>query len=356
MASTGPGSTALPPDFLARLPGVPNGYPQKIDLVREVILCLEMNAATYRAASFLDDRILTPGLRGAWFPIARLVDASLQVANAVPLHFIFHTGHVGSTLVSRLLDETGRVLSLREPLPLRTLADVLEDLHRPWSLTSEQRFDELVDLFMRLWSRSYDPNASVVVKATSSSGTLAPAILRRYAASRAIYLNVSAEIYLATLLGGANSAQDLRGHGPARMRRLHARLGIEQPPLHALSPGELAAMSWLVESLSQRDAVQGFAGQVLAVDFDRLLADLNGVLTRVLEHFELPTDPLLLVRLASSPVLRSYSKAPELPFTPEYRQQLLADSRQRHAHEIRKGLEWLQALGKSHADVAGILP
>lgn len=354
MASTGPG-TSLPSDFLVRLPGAPNGYPQKIDLIRELILCLDLNAATYRAASFLDDRILTPSTRGGWIPIARLVDASLQVAQAAPVHFIFHTGHVGSTLVSRLLDETGRVLSLREPLPLRTLAEVLEDLHRPWSLTSEQRFDELLDLFMRLWSRSYDPNGSVVVKATSSAGTLAPAILRRHPASRAIYLNVSAETYLATLLAGANSAQDLRGHGPSRMRRLHASSGIEQPPLHAMSPGELVAMSWLVESLSQRKAVQEFSGQAIAVDFDRLLANLGGTLTAILEHFELPADAALLGRLVNSSALRSYSKAPELPFTPGHRQQLLSDARHRHAHEIRKGLEWLETLGKSYPEIAAVL-
>jgi len=355
MASTGSGSNSLPPDFLARLPGAPNGYPQKIDLIRELILCLDLNAATYRAASFLDDRILTPSTRGGWIPIARLVDASLQVAQAVPVHFIFHTGHVGSTLVSRLLDETGRILSLREPLPLRTLAEVLEDLHRPWSLTSEQRFDELLDLFMRLWSRSYDPNGSVVVKATSSAGTLAPAILRRHPASRAIYLNVSAETYLATLLAGANSAQDLRGHGPSRMRRLHANSGIDQPPLHAMSPGELTAMSWLVESLSQRKAVREFSGQAIAVDFDRLLADLGGALAAILEHFELPAHSALLGRLVNSTALRSYSKAPELPFTPAHRHQLLTDARHRHAHEIRKGLEWLETLGKDYPEIAALL-
>jgi len=232
---------------------------------------------------------------------------------------------------------------------------VLEDLQQPWSLTSEQRFDELVDLFMRLWSRSYDANGSVVVKATSSAGTLAPAILRRHPASRAIYLNVSAETYLATLLAGANSAQDLRGHGPARMRRLHASAGIDHPPLHAMSPGELTAMSWLVESLTQRDAIRGFAGQAIAVDFDRLLTRLADEMKTILDHFELPSDPPLLGRLLHSSALRSYSKAPELPFTPEHRRQLLNDSRQRHAHEIRKGLEWLQALGKTRPDIAALL-
>ena len=47
-------------DLLARLPGSPDIYPQKIDLVLESILLVRFDEAAYRAASFLDDRILRP--------------------------------------------------------------------------------------------------------------------------------------------------------------------------------------------------------------------------------------------------------------------------------------------------------
>ena len=78
-----------------------------------------------------------------------------------------------------------------------------------------------------------------------------PKLLAQSPASRAVYLNLAAEPYLATLLGGANSATDLRGHGPGRMRRLLAGRELPVAPLYALSTGELAALGWLVESLSQ---------------------------------------------------------------------------------------------------------
>ncbi len=91
--------------------------------MRESCLVIELGETAYRAASFLDDRILGPATRGGWLPLDRVLEAARHAADLRPLHFIFHTGHVGSTLVSRLLDETGAVLSLREPLPLRTLAD-----------------------------------------------------------------------------------------------------------------------------------------------------------------------------------------------------------------------------------------
>ena len=105
--------------MLARLSASPDVYPQKIDLNSLMVLLVQFDADAYRRASFLDDRILTPATVGAWAGVDQVSEASRLVRDARPVHFIFHTGHVGSTLVSRLLDETGIVLSLREPLPLQ---------------------------------------------------------------------------------------------------------------------------------------------------------------------------------------------------------------------------------------------
>src|SRR6185503_2414368 len=237
-------------DLKALLPASPDAYPQAVDLVRGLVLIVRMDARAYRAASFLDDRILGPATQGAWMPGPAVTQAARQVIDGKPLHFIFHTGHVGSTLLSRLLDETGGVLGLREPLPLRTLADAYDALGSPESLLAEPQFDSLLDMLLRLWGRGYSSTRAVVVKATSSAGRLAGRLLAASPASRAVYLHLKAEPYLATLLGGANSAIDLRGHGPGRMRRLLAGRNLPAAPLSALSPGELAALGWLVEGLA----------------------------------------------------------------------------------------------------------
>lgn len=342
-------------DLLTRLSGSPDAYPQKIDLNSWMALVVLFDAGTYRSASFLDDRILGPATQGAWLPVARVADTSRVVANPRPLHFIFHTGHVGSTLVSRLLDETGEVLSLREPLPLRTLADTHDVLAQPDSLLSEAQFDLALTMFLRLWRRGYDRTRSVIVKATSSAGRLAGPILSASEGSRAIYMNLRAEPYLATLLAGQNSPTDLRGHGPERMRRLHSRLVAPLAPLHALSIGELAAMSWLAESLTQREAVKRFAGRVFALDFDRFLSDVSDSMRRILGHFELSDDLRYLSEVGRSPVLMRYSKAPEHAYTPAVRAEVLRDSRRHNREEIRKGMAWLERQARSDAAVAEIV-
>jgi hypothetical protein len=348
-------TTAIAEELLARLPGSPDAYPQKLDLNSEKVLLVRLDAAAYRAASFLDDRILAPTTQGAWLRTADVEDASRRVTNGRPVHFIFHTGHVGSTLVSRLLDETGSVLSLREPLPLRTLAEAHDGLGRVDSLISSEQFDLALGTFMRLWSRGYASTRSVVVKATSSAGRLSAPILAGSEGSRAIYMNLRPEPYLATLLAGRNSPIDLRGHGPERMRRLQSRVGTALEPLYRLSIGELAAMSWLAESWTQRDSVTRFAGRVIALDFEAFLANVADCMAQILGHFALPGDAGYLAHIDRSPALTRYSKAPEHGYTPDVRAEVLRESRRQNRAEIRKGLDWLERLARTEAAVAEVV-
>ena len=346
---------SLADDLVARLPASPDAYPQKIDVNSWMVLFIQFDAGAYGLASFLDDRLLGPATKGGWLPVGRVAEAARLVTNARPVHFIFHTGHVGSTLVSRLLDETGEVLSVREPLPLRTLADAYDVLGQPDSLLSNAQFDLILATFMRLWGRGYDATRSVIVKATSSAGRLASPILAAAERSRAIYMNLRAEPYLATLLAGQNSPIDLRGHGAERMRRLQSRIAAPLAPLHTLSIGELAAMSWLAESWTQRDAVQRFAGTVIAVDFDQFLSAVADSMGRILSHFGLPHDARYLSEVGRSPVLTRYSKAPEYAYTPNVRGEVLRDSRSNNSEEIRKGMVWLERCAKSDDAVADIV-
>lgn len=341
--------------LLSGLSASPDIYLQKIDLTREAALLVQLNEGAYRAASFLDDRILTPGLKGGWVNIDRVLLAAQAVRDCKPLHFIFHTGHVGSTLLSRLLDESECVLSLREPLTLRTLADEHDVLGLPESLLSPRSYESLEDALLKFWSRGYQDTHAVVLKATSSACRIAGRSLERCTSARAVYLNLAPEPYLATLLAGPNSRIDLRGHGRVRIRQLQARIATPLPQLHALTPGELAAMSWLAETWNQHDTLARFSARVMTLDFDGLLADLQGEVSRVLAHFGLPIEPSLVTKLACAPVLTRYSKSPDLEYSPELRLEVLRHSRQNNRTQIAAGLRWLEELARSQPAAAQVL-
>jgi hypothetical protein len=306
------------------------------------VLLVQNLESSYREASFLDDRFLSDGRESLWVPAAELYAAAAGIDCARPLHFIFHTGHVGSTLVSRLLDEVTQVLPLREPLPLRTLADRQDGL------------DARSDGWLALWSRGYRHTDAVLLKATSSAGRIAVPILRRRPEIRAVYLNLRVEPYLATLLAGEQSLRDLQGHAPQRQGRVRSRLLETRNLQPVTSVGELAALSWLAESFSQHDALSAFPQRVLRIDFEQFLQDVGRGIGAIVAHFALAADARALQGIYHSPTLARYSKAPQYEYSADLRSAVLAESRRNNATEIARGIAWLETLARRDAGVEAV--
>jgi hypothetical protein len=356
LAYTAPMSQAAPqPQFRDQLLADASLLAQKLDLTSQRALFLRLGQDDYAQASFLDDRILTPKSQGMWVGFSDIAAALAGFAPTQALHFIFHAGHVGSTLVSRLLEGFGGVLGLREPLTLRTLAEAHDVLGRPDSLLGVEQFDALLHQQILLWGRGFAGTRASVVKATSAAARLGPALLRACPTAKALYLHLPLEPYLATLLAGENSPIDLRGHAGERMRRL-ARFGIEAPgPVHAMSLGELAAMAWVVERLTEAALVEAGGARVLALNFERVLAAPEASLRAICAHFELAAPEEFFTQTPQNPVWRRYAKAPEHPYSPHDRAQILAEARAKKAGEIRRGLLWVDALAAGTPSVAGLL-
>ncbi len=340
--------------FRDQLIADPSLYPQKLDPVSQRVLLLRLSPGDYAQASFLDDRILAPTNQVIWVGLEDLSKALLGVAPARPLHFIFHAGHVGSTLLSRLLDGADGVLGLREPLPLRTIAEALDVLNSPESLFSPKQFEALLRDFCLLWARGFPDTSTSIVKATSATARLGPELLRACPTARAVHLHLSIEPYLATLLAGENSPLDLRGHASERMRRL-IRFGVKPPtPVHAMSIGELAAMSWAVERLTERALADAGGERLLSIDFEQLLAAPEPTLRRVCAHLRLNAPEHFFTDTMSNPVWRRYAKAPEHAYSPHDRAQILAQARVEMREEIRRGLAWVDEIERLWGDVPAL--
>ena len=204
-------------------------------------------------------------------------------------------------------------------------------LGKPESLLGCPQFESLLDMLLGLWSRGYESTRTVVVKATSSAGRLAPQLLAAIPGIPRRVPEPGGRALPRDAPRRREFSEDLRGHGPGRMRRLLAGRELPVAPLYALSAGELAALGWLVESLSQAAAQEAAGARLLALDFDALLADVPGGISKVLAHFGLPRDDASIAAIAASAVLRQYSKAPEQPFPPGERAARLAAARRDHA-------------------------
>lgn len=306
---------------------------------------VELSAADYEAASFLDARMERP--------IAGCVSYGelAEAAEGLPVacDYIFHIGHVGSTLIARLLGGHETIFCLREPQALRSFAEA--DLRgAPWEGTE---FEARLKVFLALYSRTWGPGERVLVKATSLVGELAPLMLQASAQARALLMTVRPETYLATILGGPNSRRELQTAAPGRRARLARRL--DALPVPALSEGELAAMSWASEMTALCAAAAAFRERTSWIDFDAFLADPAAGLAACLRALRGSAEPAEVGKLLASGHLTRYSKAPEHAYGPQLRVEVLAQSRAQAAPEIRRGLAWLEAAAKTAPQIAGAL-
>lgn len=304
---------------------------------------VRLDEAGYRAASFLDRRILQAGALQAVCPTASVAAAAASLPPRA--HYIFHTGHVGSTLVSRLVEEHEEFFSVREPAVLGAIA------------TDPSRALGSLDMrgVLGLLARAWRAEQRAVVKATSFVSEIAEPILETSPGSRALLVFSPALAYLRCILGGPNSRIESRALAPSRLARLRCRLGSEAGLPEPRSEGEWIAMSWLCEMACLRQAATRFDPRIAWVDFDAFLSAPAPGLTTMLRALGANPSQDEVERLVSGPVMRRYSKAPEHAYDAALRRMVLESADLEHATEIRRGMQWLAGLTGLHPLVDAVL-
>jgi hypothetical protein len=283
-----------------------------------------------------------------WRQVSAAIDAARLTERCA---FIFHIGHVGSTLLSRLIGEHPGAFALREPVILRTFAHLHgEPEVRPPSWSGGD-VDARLGGCLKLWSRTFDEQQRAVIKATSFASELAAELLSRPAAPAAVLMYVRPESYLATILGGANSRHEAKILTPSRLRRLHRRLGREVWRLETLSEGETLALGWACEMSALAQAARAAGKRALRVDFERFLVQPAAVLFDVSRQLDIDASAAETEAIIAGPHMRHYSKAPEHTYDAALRSEVLNEARATHGAEIRRGLAWLDRAAKEFAPV-----
>jgi hypothetical protein len=340
----------------------PETYPFGFDIGRDRIAFLSLRREQFAEASFLDARVLAPGAErwnAAWPEVAAAISAAGLRERC---GYIFHIGHVGSTLLSRLLGAHPRVFALREPLLLRTFAELrspragagpADGAGGEASARAEPAHEERLSGCLKLLSRTFAPTDLAILKATSFVAEIAAALLERPASPKALLMYVSPQSYLATILGGPNSRQEAKLLLGARVARLRRRAGPEAGPLDAdsSSEGEALALTWACETAALAQAARVAGGRALRLDFDGFLAAPEAHLARVLRHFDLAADAAAVSAILAGPDMGRYSKAPEYAYDAALRRDVLAAARLANGAEIRRGLAWLERMAGNYPPV-----
>lgn len=296
---------------------------QAMDPVARLVRLVRMDEAAYRAASFLDDRMLQPGLDAQLCSLDQATAEADSIAREDAC-WIFHIGHVGSTLISRLLGELESVLSIREPRSLRDLLVAGAD---------EQA--TLARMLRRACSRTFAEGQAALVKATSFVSEQAPMLVSPGRAG--LFLYATPRNYIASILAGENSLKELEALHQPRLERLRRR-GVELTGLES-SQAHQAAAAWACEMTSLEAGADAMPDRrILWADFDAMLADMAGWLGRCASHFGFPASREELETLSSGPLMRRYSKALEYDYSPSLRAELLAEATRHHRADIESAI------------------
>jgi hypothetical protein len=312
---------------------------QALDPATGLVRLIAMDRESYRAASFLDDRMLEQPVDAqivAWPDVEAAVAGDIRT----DARWIFHIGHVGSTLVSRLLGEFEGVLAVREPRLLRDLA-----------LSPPPVRERYLAPTASLMSRTFGEGELACVKATSFVSEIAPQLVPP--GERALFMFSTPRNYLASILAGENSVVELRQLAPSRAQRLATRVTAIGAPGN---DAELAAIAWACEMTALETAADAMSGREIAwADFDEMLAEMPAELARVADFFGFRTDDDRVRAVASGPLVSRYSKALEYDYSPNLRSDLIRGASANHRADIEGALAMLRAAAEKSQVLARAL-
>jgi len=312
---------------------------QALDPAAGMVRLIAMDRESYRAASFLDDRMLQQPVDARIVPWADVVRAMVDEPRT-DARWIFHIGHVGSTLVSRLLGELEGVLAIREPRLLRDLA-----------LSPPEIRERHLAPVPSLMSRTFANDECACVKATSFVSEIAPELVPP--GERALFMFATPRNYIASILAGENSLVELRQLAPSRAQRLPRRVSAIWA---AHNDAELAAIAWACEMTGLEAAAGAMPDRHIEwADFDRMLENMTPALGRVANFFGFDADEARLQAIAAGPLMTRYSKGLEYDYSASLRRELIADAAAANASAIDDALAMLGAAAEKSPMLARTL-
>ncbi|HUO82442.1 MAG TPA: hypothetical protein VM616_06240 [Gammaproteobacteria bacterium] len=322
----------------------PELFLASLDLGADRVRLTPMTAASYARSPFLDRRIERAGRGDLGMSLAQLVEAYRRIAPPRrAAHYLFHIGHCGSTLLSRMLGEVDGVLSLREPPPLLELAQQRRKLQAG---ADDRGWRDAFDLTAHLLSRTFDTRDVSLVKPNSHANNLLTELMTWHPRSRAILLYVDLETYLATMLRPPARRETARAVEESRLADFRQRTADSGLRRNALDDARRAALVWLVQMREFVDVLEspGLSARARPVEFGAFLCAGRTALADVAAFLGRAAEAAALDRAFEPALAGQYSKRPGRAFDAAARAGMLESARRAHAVEIASGMEWAAAI------------
>lgn len=203
--AVGPPSVPLPPTPVGEQRWAaslvePHFWPHRVDIAADEITLLDVERHALRACTFLDGRNEFWRGSGCRLRLSGCDPESRSLEGGD--RYIFHVGFCGSTLLTRLLDQPGAALLLREPRILTDVASYRAGLDA--IADDDGRVDDALGVARRLLRRRWSSSEATVVKPSNWANNLIPALCADATTIRPLFLSMGRRAFvLAVLRGGS---------------------------------------------------------------------------------------------------------------------------------------------------------
>jgi hypothetical protein len=311
-----------------------------------------MSRDSYRASSFLDSRIRSPGVGAIEVHLGELLDAAPEPMPRRPCRFIFHIGHTCSTLLANSSGELSGTFVLREPAVLLDLAR-WEDRGRLPHRYTVDRWSALRTSVLAMLAKTYDPGDVAVIKPSSlANGAMREVLLRP--AHRAVFVYSPLRTFLSSLLKSEDNRADGVADLAVRLRagrgRFRATSMRRQPIARQLAALWILHMDLFLELLPTVSPRR--LRSLDAEDFVTAPADTLSHLGRL---FGLEWSVADIASVVEGPVFRSDAKHPGRPYDARSRRVELSLAADAFRGEIDDAASWAAHVTRDRP-IPGVLP
>jgi hypothetical protein len=316
----------------------PELYPVNIELQKGKMAFVRMSRETYRNSVFLDTR--TQHLGREIYEI-RLDDILLRAAGtptcARRTHYIFHPTFSCSTLLARYFELIPGCFVLKEPSLLTQLALISKEAVREW--------DQILQVSLRLLTRTYQPDELVIIKAHEPCNVLAETLLEQDQNATATFLITPLRQFVLSVLKSEFRRNWVRTRIPAVAIAAECA-ALAQQRAENLTDGQAAAFLWLVNRfLCGRLCATRCCSRVYCLEADRLISSPKTALGQMMRNCGLALEEAQIDMMIGHPSIQRHAKDTSRQYGANQRRLEMAELERRFAVEADLAVEWAGDLG-----------
>lgn len=311
----------------------PEWYPLSIDFPGRLVSFVRMSRQSYRDTVFLDTRTQPATSETFHFKLDDLLLAAAGArAGSKRILYILHPTFACSTLLARYFELLPNCFVLKEPMILTQMAAA--------SLWRSSEWNDMLNLVLRLLTRTYDPEEFVVIKAHEPCNALGQTLLEHNQQSTITFMNLPLRHFVLSILKSDFRRKWVRTRVPNAARAAHCQELIHIQPAD-VNDAQAAAYLWLVNRFLCDQLVSGTdESRVLAVDAGTLAETPEQALPKVMANCGVHLTPAQLKSLIDDPSVRHYSKDLSKPYDATSRRQEIAELEKHWGNEADSAIEW----------------